>query len=192
MNGRCSGFDGAVNYYLLLEHIRSGKTPKEVQKLPIYVFPSVSPPVNLPDINYSEQNRKELSVDIKMEPSYILFDKPELPLEVTIKNPRQQIIREIKVLFVRKCIIDGNKTRTALVYSTIPGILNLQLENFHDKFLILISEAPLELPPAYTYSKPFAQRDTTNVYYSLKVEFCVNGIFSNIKFKIPVFVANKQ
>ena len=183
---------GAVNYYLLLEYIRSGKKPKEIQKLPIDVFPSVSPPVDLPDINYFEKNRNELSINIEIKPSYILFDKPELLLEVTIKNPRKETIKEIKVLFVQKCRLDGNKTRTILVDSTIPGISNLQLEKCHEKFLIPTSEASLKLPSSYTYSKPSAQLHTIDVYYSLKVEFCFSEFFTNIKFKILVFVANKQ
>ncbi|CAM2730558.1 unnamed protein product, partial [Rotaria socialis] len=75
--------------------MQHGENAKEIKRLPITIRSSVSPPVNPQDNNYSKKNGK-LSVNVKMEPSYISSEKPELPLEITINNPGKETIEKIK------------------------------------------------------------------------------------------------
>ncbi|CAF4675968.1 unnamed protein product [Rotaria socialis] len=182
---------GRIEYYLLLEFMQHGENAKEIKKLPITIRSSVSPPVNPQDNNYSKKNGK-LSVNVKMEPSYISSEKPELPLEITINNPGKETIEKIKVIYTLKRQVETNKDRDNLVNVTINATSHMQKENFHANYLFGIPQAVLASFPSYTYSESSNISHTIMVHYVLKVEICVNGWLKNIEFKIPVFVANKQ
>ncbi|CAF4472770.1 unnamed protein product, partial [Rotaria socialis] len=88
-------FGGHIGYYLLLEFMPHGEKAKEIKKLPITICSSVLPPVD-PQANTYSKKKGNLSVNIKMEPSYISSEKPELPFEITINNPGKDTIKKIK------------------------------------------------------------------------------------------------
>ncbi|CAF4299531.1 unnamed protein product [Rotaria magnacalcarata] len=182
---------GRIEYYLLLEFMQHGENAKEIKKLPITIRSSVSPPVNPQDNNYSKKKGK-LSVNVKMEPSYISSEKPELPLEITINNPGKQAIEKIKVIYTLQRQLETNKDQDDLVNVTINATSHMQKEDFHANYLFGIPQDVLASFPSYTYSESSNILHTITVHYVLKVEIYVNRWFKTIEFKIPVFVANKQ
>ncbi|CAF3389159.1 unnamed protein product [Rotaria socialis] len=184
-------FGGHTGYYLLLEFMPHGEKAKEIKKLPITIRSSVLPPVD-PQANTYSEKKGNLSVNIKMEPSYISSEKPELPFEITINNPGKDTIKKIKVIYTLKRQVKTNKNRDDLVNVTINATSHMQEEDFHGKYLFALPQAVLASSPSYTYSESSNISDTIRVHYVLKVEICVNGWFKNVNFKIPVFVANKQ
>ena len=180
-----------VHYYLSLEIKLSETEREEIQRLPIRIFPRVSPLQNLAAIDHSASNRRGLSVNIKMKPAFVLCDKPELPLSINIQNPSREIIKEINVEFVQKCDMLGLKSRSSLMQYTIPGISNLQLQTFHETFLIPIPVNPLGLLPSYKYRLRSYESEYNEVEYVLKIEICIGGLLTNLKWKIPVRVVNQ-
>lgn len=127
-----------------------------------------------------------------MNPDYVLSEKLELPLEIIIENPTRENIKEIKYQLVQKCQSGHCENRTVLLDSMIPAILNFREKNFHEKIVLPISKTISRLLPTYFNPLEYGTISRIRVFYTLKIECCVSGLFTNIKLKIPIFVANTQ
>lgn len=177
-------------YFLLLELIQDGKKAKEIKKLSMEIRTCVSAPVNAESINCSEENKRGLSVNLKVEPGYISSESPELPLELTIHNRSRSNISAVKVIFVQKREVRGSKARKELLNVTINGTPSMRENQLPIRYSFPIPQADLASYPSYNYSMPSSIFRSVSVSYVLKVELCVDGVFNNIKLKVPVFVAN--
>ena len=130
-----------------------------------------------------------------MNPGYVLSDEPHLHMEITIDNAKKQNINKIKYQFVQNCETELYHRRTVLLDSMIDGISDCTEEHLHGKLVVPIPRSVLELPPTYSHINESNPMKSILVFYTLKIECCVDGffgVFTNIKFQMPIFVASKQ
>lgn len=186
------GNSGSIQHCFLLEYIGGGNKREKMTELAIRVLPRVSPPEGQDQIETVATNRNGLIVRIKIKRAYILQNTQELPLEITIENPKEANIQKIKYEFIRKCEFSIINSRDVLINSTISDLSNCTDEHIHRSIVLPISEKISNLLPTYTKSLKPDQKVTIRIFYILKIECCVKGWFNNIKFKIPIFVANQE
>ena len=181
-----------VRYYLLLENTQASERDKEITRLPIDVFPTVSPMTNLADIVCDEHNRKDLSVNVKMSPGFLMCDAKQLNFEITIDNPNKCTVDNIEVQFIQKCRLRGSDYREKLGDLKIRATSNWTRQNYNGNLSIPLAGKPRTMPPTFSSTMHVVGNNDIIVSYVLKVKVGVTGLRNDIQLKIPVFVCNKQ
>ena len=182
--------DGYIGYFLVLTYIHPKDETQVMEVQRIHVSPCISPSNDQLSMESILTNRDGLYVRIHMNPGYVSSSKPDLPLEITIENPKKQNIKQIKCQLIQKIQSQYYKTRQVLLDSTIPDIFNSTEKNLQKKFTLPISATVLQLPPTYVSPHDFGATKEIHIFYTLKIECCVSGFNTNIKFKIPIFISN--
>ena len=188
------GLAAYIEYYVqVCVPSAGGKSKRQVGMYVVVIIPRVKLPLDVNPIESDNENRKSLYIHVRLPCNCRVAGQTYIPFELFVRNPNQATIKEavVKLLQTRRLGVAGD--RTFNIYETsFPNLIDFQDENLHSTFQVPFPVSYVKLVPTTNFVTASDSKSPSLISYTLIVTFDIKGIFTNMKFTIPINIVNDR
>jgi hypothetical protein len=181
-----------IKYELeVLIYSESEESTRVLGRREVVILPRVKLPPDVRPIEIDDENRKGVYIHIRLPADHFVVGQPPIPFELLVRNPNQWTIREAVVRLVQKRQLGIAGVHEIILHETsVLNFTDFKDEYFHGKLEISLPSSYERLVPTTHFFTQKDERSPWKVDYSFVVMFSIKGIFSNMKFTIPINIVN--
>jgi hypothetical protein len=170
-----------------------GKSKRQVGKHVVVIIPRVKLPLDVSPVQIDDENRKNLYIHVRLPYNCLVVGQTSIPFELIVRNPNQATIKEAIVELVQTRRLGVAGVRADRIYETsLPDLIDFQDENLHSTFQVPFLVSYEKLVPTTNFLTASDKESPWVISYTLLVTFDIKGIFTNMKFTIPVNIVNDR
>jgi len=180
-----------VRYYLQVVIDKPWYKSNIKQRKYITIYPRVNlleNPLCLLSNRFENENRKEIYLRGTIHKSgYVPNELIHIILD--IENPQTVLIKHIELSMFQSYQIRQNSSEIILFKTILPNIINTKEQQIKETFAVLIPSRLI--PPTYRFQGGIERFLSVNIYYFLRFEVKVSGLFTNFDVDIPIILGTE-